>query len=125
MLIYRLFHELEQNYYFMTNCLYVRRFLSSASISICTSSLFESSNSINKGRRQKKWTFGWLGPLLEGSRPEYTFRPKKYHFLFLLPSDAEAFKTCKNTIKHINLCALPTLSGTVEYMTLADSDCVL
>ena len=40
-------------------------------------------------------------------RPDHNFRPKKYHFLFLLPFDADAFKTCKNTIKLINLCALP------------------
>ena len=47
----------------------------------------------DKGRRQKKWYF----------------RPKRYPFLLLLPFDAEAFKTCKNTIKLIHLCALPCL----------------
>ena len=40
-----------------------------------------------------------------GSRPDHNFRPKKYHFLFLLPFDAEAFKTCKNTI-NILICLL-------------------
>ena len=38
---------------------------------------------------------------------DYEARPQlSYHFLFLLPFDAKAFKTCKNTIKLINLCAL-------------------
>ena len=32
-----------------------------------------------------------------GSRPDHNFRPKKHHFLFLLPFDAEAFKTCDVT----------------------------
>ena len=49
-----------------------------------------------------------------GSRPDHNFRPKRYHFLFLLPFDAEAFKTFKNTIKLINLCA-PPLSGVLWY----------
>ena len=40
-----------------------------------------------------------------GSRPDHNFRPKKYHFLFLPSFDAEAFKTCKNTIKLI-ICEL-------------------
>ena len=44
-----------------------------------------------------------------------TFGQKRYHFLFLLPFDAESFKTCKNTIKLINLCA-PRLPGVNEYM---------
>ena len=48
---------------------------------------------------------------------KYRPRPKKYHFLFLLPFDAEAFKTCKNTIKLINLCALPCL-GLGLWLTL-------
>ena len=50
---------------------------------------------MDKGRRKKSGTFGLWGPL--GVRVEF-------HFLFLLPFDAEAFKTCKNTIKLINLC---------------------
>ena len=44
-------------------------------------------------------------------------QPKKYLFFFLLPFDAEAFKTCKNTIKLIDLCALPCL-GLGTWMTL-------
>ena len=36
-----------------------------------------------------------------------TFSQKTTNYFFLLPFDAEAFKTCKNTIKLINLCALP------------------
>ena len=52
-----------------------------------------------------------------GLRPDHNFRPKKYHFLFLLPFDAEAFKTCKNTIKLINLCGLPCL-GLDLWLTL-------
>ena len=51
-----------------------------------------------KGRRQKKVI------ILGGGG--HNFWPKKNHFLFLLPFDAEALKTCKNTIKLINLCAL-------------------
>ena len=43
------------------------------------------------------------------SVPDHNFRSENYHFLFLLSFDAEAFKTCKNTIKLINLCALPCL----------------
>ena len=47
----------------------------------------------------------------------HNFRPKKYHFLLLLPFDAETFKTCKNTIKLINSCALPCL-GLGLWLTL-------
>ena len=68
---------------------------------------------------------GWC-PLLregEGLVPDNDFQ-SKITFLFLLPFDAEAFKTCKNTIKLFSLCALPCL-GVVEYMTTADCDCVL
>ena len=50
-------------------------------------------------------------------RPEHNFRPKMYHFLFLLPFDAEALKTCKNTTKLLNLCALPCL-GLGLWLTL-------
>ena len=36
----------------------------------------------------------------EGLRPDHNFRSKKVPlFVFLLPFDREAFKTCKNTIK--------------------------
>ena len=49
--------------------------------------------------------FGLSSLVRGGSRPDLNSRPKKYHFLFLLPFDAEDFKTCKNTIKLINLCA--------------------
>ena len=49
------------------------------------------------------------------ARPQLS--AKKYHFLFLLPFDAEVFKTCKNTIKLINLCALPCL-GLGLWLTL-------
>ena len=52
-----------------------------------------------RGGVKKSGSFGWWG----------LFRSKNYHFLFLLPFDAEAFKTCINTIKLINLCALPCL----------------
>ena len=31
--------------------------------------------------------------------PDNNFRSKNYHLLLLLPFDAKAFKTCKNTIK--------------------------
>ena len=68
----------------------------------------------SKGRRQKSGTFWWWGP-----RPDHNFRPKKYHFLFLLSFDAEAFKTCKNTIKLFNLCALSCLG-----FGLGSFDCV-
>ena len=51
-------------------------------------------------------------------RPDHNFRPKKYHVLFSLPFDAEAFKPCKNTIKLINLCAVPCL-GLGLWLTLA------
>ena len=55
---------------------------------------------------------------LRGSvKKKWYFRPKKYQFLFLLPFDAETFKTCKNTIKLINLCVLPCL-GLVLWLTL-------
>ena len=37
------------------------------------------------------------------SVPDHNFRSKNYRFLFLLPFDAEALKTLKNTIKLINL----------------------
>ena len=62
-----------------------------------------------KGAASKKVVLLGGGGRWGGSRPDHNFRPKKYHFLFLLPFDAEAFKTCKNTIKLINLCALPCL----------------
>ncbi len=52
------------------------------------------------GGVKKSGTFGWWG-----------------HFLFFLPFDAEAIKTCKNTIKLINLCALPCL-GLGLWLTL-------
>ena len=69
---------------------------------------------------KKKWYF-WVvmavGGGGRGSRPDHNFRPKKYHFLFLLPFDSEAFKTCKNTIELINLCALPCL-GLGPWLTL-------
>ena len=52
-----------------------------------------------------------------GLVPDHNFTKKKYHFLFLLPFDAEAFKTCKNTVKLINLCALPCL-GLGLWLTL-------
>ena len=38
--------------------------------------------------------------------PDHNFRPKKNHFLFLLPFDAEAFKTCKNTQKNLLISVL-------------------
>ena len=41
--------------------------------------------------------------------PDHNFWSKSYNFLFLLPFDAEALKTCKFTIKLLNLCALPCL----------------
>ena len=44
-----------------------------------------------------------------GLRPDHNFRPKKYHFLFLLPFDSEALKTCKNTIKFV--CSTLSLVG--------------
>ena len=44
---------------------------------------------------KKKWYFWVVGAVGGGLRPDHNFRPKKYHFLFLLPFDAEAFKTCK------------------------------
>merc|ERR1711911_132744 len=71
------------------------------------------------GAASKKWYFWVEGAVWGegGSRPDHNFRPKKYHFLFLLPFDAEAFKTCKNTIKLINLCALPCL-GLGLWLTL-------
>ena len=54
---------------------------------------------------------------VRGGVKKKNFRPKKYHFLFLLPFDAETFKTCKNRIKLINLCALPCL-GLGLWLTL-------
>ena len=46
----------------------------------------------------KKWYF-WVVGAVGGSEARPQLSAKKYHFLFLLPFDAEAFKTCKNTIK--------------------------
>ena len=68
---------------------------------------------------KKKWYFWVVGAVGGGGglRPDHNFRPKKYHFLFLLPFDAEAFKTCKNTIKLIDLCGLPCL-GLDLWLTL-------
>ena len=57
-----------------------------------------------------------------GARPQL-FCQKITNFLFFVPFDAEAFKTCKNTIKL--KFVFSTLSGVVKYMTPADSDCVL
>ena len=45
-----------------------------------------------------------MGAVGSEARPQLS--AKKVPLLFLLPFDAEAFKTCKNTIKLINLCAL-------------------
>ena len=53
-------------------------------------------SSLYLGRRQKSGSFGWWGRCGFGARPQLSV--KNYHFLFLLPFDAEAFKTCKNTI---------------------------
>ena len=39
----------------------------------------------------------------------HNFWAKKYHFFFLLQLDPEAFKTCKNTTKLLNLRVLPYL----------------
>ena len=44
-----------------------------------------------------------------GRGADHNYRSKNYHFLFLLKFDAEAFKTCENTIKLFNLCAPPCL----------------
>ena len=52
-----------------------------------------------RGDIKKSCSFWWWGSV--GS--------KNYPFLFLLPFDTEAFKTCKNTIKLINVCALRLL----------------
>ena len=41
---------------------------------------------------------GWCGPFWVVG-PDHNFRSKNYHFLFLLPFDAEAIETCKNTIQ--------------------------
>ena len=60
------------------------------------------------------WVVGAVGGGFE-ARPQLS--AKEYHFLFLLPFDAEAFKTCKNTIKLINLCALPCL-GLCLWLTM-------
>ena len=49
-----------------------------------------------RGGVKKSGTFGWWGPTTTFGQKGTTF-------------DAEAFKTCKNTIKLINLCALPCL----------------
>ena len=73
----------------------------------------------DRGDVKKSVSFG-LGGLFGGGGwlvPDHNFRSKNYHFLFLLPFDAEAFKTCKNTIKLINLCALPCL-GLGLWLTL-------
>ena len=67
---------------------------------------------------KKRGTFGggrWKGG---GVRPNNNFRPKRYYFLLLFPFDAEAFKTCKNTIKLINVCALPRLGLGLWLFTL-------
>ena len=50
------------------------------------------------------------------ARPQLSAK-KKYHFLLLLPFDVEAFKTSKNTIKHIDFCGLPCL-GLDLWLTL-------
>ena len=69
-----------------------------------------------RGGVKLKWYF-WVVGAIGGARPDHNFRQKRYHFLFFLPFDAEAFKTCKNTIKLINLCALPCL-GLGLWLTL-------
>ena len=53
-----------------------------------------------RGGVKKSGTFGWWGPLGGGG---HNFRPKRYHFFVFASIDAEAFKTCKNTIKLIDL----------------------
>ena len=61
------------------------------------------------------------GGLLGGWMPDHNSRSNNYHFLFLLPFDAEALETCKNTIKLINfVCSTLSWVG-----SLVDSDCVL
>ena len=55
-----------------------------------------------------------------GSEARPQLSAKKVPLLFLPPFDAETFKTCKNTIKGINLCALPCLWLTLKvYFDLA------
>ena len=51
-----------------------------------------------------------------GRGPTTTFDQKGTTFCFWFPFDEEAFKTCKNIIKLIDLCA-PPLSRVIEYMT--------
>ena len=58
----------------------------------------------------------------KSARPQLSV--KKLQLFVLLRFDAEVFKTCKNTIKLINLCDLALLL-VVEYMTLAAYDSVL
>ena len=70
----------------------------------CTYSILQLFNRRLRGDVKKSCSFGWWGAW--GGA-----------FLFLLPFDAEAFKTCKNTIKLINLCALPCL-GLGLWLTL-------
>ena len=55
-----------------------------------------------------------------GGGADHKFRSKNYHILFLLPFDAEAFKTCNHNKTYQFVCS--TLSWVVEYMTPADSD---
>ena len=39
-----------------------------------------------------------------------------YHFLFLLPLDLEASKTCKNTKIFFYLCALPLSKSQADFL---------
>ena len=57
----------------------------------------------SEGATSKKWYF-WLVHTTNGARPHLLV--KNYHFLFLLPFDPEASKTCNNR-KTFNVCVLP------------------
>ena len=62
-----------------------------------------------KGRRKKGGRFGRNVPQKGGGGPgsDHEFWLENYRFMFLLSFNPEAFKTCRNTIKHINLWVLP------------------
>ena len=70
-----------------------------------------------RGDVKKSVSFGGGARLGGGGLwcPTTTFGQKT--ITFLLPFDAEAFKICKNTIKLINLCGLPSL-GLDLWLTL-------
>ena len=70
---------------------------------------------MGKGQRQKKSWYFWVVGAVGGRGGGFEARPqlsaKKVPIFFLLPFDAEAFKTCKYTIKFFYLGPTPPPSS--------------